>query len=293
MAVKGMAERSGVPMRARDDMKVSCLMVTLPVPERFRFLQASVAAYCRQTHANKELIIVADTDAPDAKSAIAAHVASLGRDDIRIVDIPDRLPLGALRNISVASARGDVVCHWDDDDLHHPRRLELQLGALLASGGQPVCLEQVMLYFSASRMLYCTNWHAAPSKSFPASLMCPRSEMIAYPETGPTSRLGEDTAVALQLQSTNGLRVLADAPHLYVYVCHGQNSWAVEHHRMLVDELAISRGLLARREAQLRAELRAYDFGAGALTLQGSNGAAFVIDETAPHGAQNGGSPRR
>jgi glycosyltransferase involved in cell wall biosynthesis len=265
-----------------DDIMVSCLMVTLPVPERLSFVKRSVEDYCRQTHARKELIIVVDAGAPSDKSAIAAYVSSLGRHDIRIVDPSTKLTLGALRNLSWASARGDVVCQWDDDDRYHPQRLELQLGALLASGSQAVYLQGVMLYFSGSRALYCTNWHATPSKSFPASLLCARSTLVPYPETGPDARIGEDMAVALAFQRAGRLHVLTDAPHLYVYVCHGGNIFARDHYQMLADKLAISRGLLIRREARLREQLRPYDLGVGAVTLQGSNGPAFVFGEPEP-----------
>jgi glycosyltransferase involved in cell wall biosynthesis len=260
-----------------DDVMVSCLMVTLAVPERLRHLERSIACYARQTHANKELVIVTDAGDSDAKSAITAHIRSLCRNDIRIVDAPGKLSVGALRNISMASARGDVACQWDDDDLSHPRRVEQQLHALRVSGSQGVSLQQAMMFFTDSRTLYCTNWHATQTKSLPGTLMCWKSAPIRYHETGPGCRLGEDTVVALQLLELGGLHALPDAPHLYVYVSHGANSWAADHHRMLVDTLAVSRGLLSRREARLREDLRCYDFGAGAVTVRGSNGPAFVL----------------
>jgi glycosyltransferase involved in cell wall biosynthesis len=259
------------------DLMVSCLMVTLAVPERLRHLERSIACYARQTHGNKELVIVTDAGDPDTKSAIVTHVSSLSRDDIRIVDVPGKHSVGALRNISVASARGDVVCQWDDDDLSHPQRVERQLEALRQSGRQGVCLREAMMFFMGSRTLYCTNWHATPPKSLPGTLTCWKSAPIRYHETGPGCRLGEDTVVAQQLLDLDALHALPDVPHLYVYVCHGANSWAADHHRMLVESLAVSRGLLSRRETQLREELRCYDFGAGAVTVRGSNGLAFVL----------------
>ena len=265
-------------MTQSDDDKVSCLMVTLPVPQRLAFLQRSVRAYCRQTHANKELVIVTDAGSQSDKTAIAAFVSSLGRDDIRIVDPPRKLTLGGLRNLSRASANGSVQCHWDDDDLHHPRRLEMQLQALQATGSQGLCLQDVMLYFSASRALYCTNWRATPVRGLPSTLMCRASAAIRYPEIfeiKPT----EDTAVVLQLQELGTYGVLEDCPHLYVYVCHGGNSWPEDHHRMLADRLGISRGLLLRREAGLREELRQHEFGSDAVTVQGPNGPAFVLGD--------------
>jgi glycosyltransferase involved in cell wall biosynthesis len=256
---------------------VTCLMVTLPVSQRFSYLQRSLAAYCRQTHRDKELVLVLDRGPADAKSAIAAYVASLNRDDIRIVDPAGMNSLGALRNISRESARGDILCQWDDDDWHHPQRLERQLAALVESGGQSVVLQEVMQFFPESRSLYCTNWRSTPAQGLPGTLMCRQSAPIHYPETGYGSQLGEDSAVSTQLQQQDGYHVLADAPHLYVYVSHGDNSWPDEHHQMLAAKLGISRALLLRREARLREGLRPYDFGSDDVTVHGYNGAAFTL----------------
>jgi hypothetical protein len=66
-------------------------------------------------------------------------------------------------------------------------------------------------------------------------------------------------------------------PYLYVYVCHGMNVWSAEHFRMLVSELAISRGLLQRREVDLRAGFKPHDFGPGEVSVEGNNGLGFKI----------------
>ena len=46
-----------------------------------------------------------------------------------------------------------------------------------------------------------------------------------------------DLEGVLQLQGRDSYRVLEGAPHLYVYVSHGENSWDQGHHRMLADRL--------------------------------------------------------
>jgi glycosyltransferase involved in cell wall biosynthesis len=256
---------------------VSCLLVTLPVAQRFAHLKRSIASYCRQTYRDTELIIVLDPGPADARAAIEGHVAALGRDDIRIVASPQRVSVGALRNLSLGSARGDFVCQWDDDDLHHPERVERQRGALIESNSQGVLLEEVMQFFPGSRKLYCTNWRATESKGHPGTLMCRRSAPIRYANSGPDAQLGEDTAVVRQLQRHGALHILKGAPHLFVYVSHGDNSFPDDHHRMLARELSISQALLRRREAQLRDGLRSFDFGSGDLTVEGYNGVAFTI----------------
>ena len=259
------------------DFMVSCLMVTLAVPERLDFLRRSVGDYCRQTHCRKELVIVLDFGPPETKTAIAEHVASLRRNDIRIVDPGRKLSLGALRNIARESARGDIHCQWDDDDLHHPERLERQLDYLLQAGCEAVCLQETMQFFPRARALYCTNWRASPPRSNPCTLMCRRSAPMRYPETGAESRVGEDVAVVRQLLEHEACRFLADAPHLYVYVSHGNNFLNGDHHRMLATRLGISRGLLRRRETQLREGLRPFEFGPEPITVQGNNGVAFTL----------------
>jgi glycosyltransferase involved in cell wall biosynthesis len=262
-----------------DSPKVSCLMVTLPVPERFEFRKQSIAAFCAQTLPSKELVIVVDGGTDSALQRLLQYVASLKRADIRVVTPPGKLNLGQLRNLSVESAIGDVLCsHWDDDDLFHPERLERQLAALTTGGHEAVVLSEVFQYFPQTRALYCTNWKATAAGGHPATLMVRRSAGIRYPIEGEASRgFGDDLQVVLALRARGGLGFIAGMPHLHVYVSHGMNIWSAEHHRMLVSELAISRGLLLRREVELRAGLKPYDFGPGEVSVNGNNGAGFKI----------------
>ncbi|MFI4933644.1 MAG: glycosyltransferase family A protein [Caulobacterales bacterium] len=260
-----------------DHPLISCLMVTQAVPARLESLERSLAAYGRQTYPNRELVIVLDQGTADARAAIRKAVDALGRDDIRIIDPPGPLTLGALRNVSWRAARGDIVCQWDDDDLYHPERLERQLAGLRAADGRSVCLQEVMHYTPATRRMRLTNWRASPQASMPSTLMCLRSAPVCYPETGPEARLGEDLVVHAQLQALGGLHIIEGAPHLYVYVSHGQNTCSDEHHRMIADRLGVSLGLLRRREAAIRAGLAPFDFGPGEVVIESPAGPAFSI----------------
>ena len=261
-------------------MLVSCVLVTLPVEERLSYLRRSVADYCRQTHAEKELVVVADRGDVTVKDAIRAHVGSLERKDVRLIDLDEKLPLGALRNVGWTSARGEAVAQWDDDDYHHPQRIEEQLATLVASRARAVYLEEVMQLFPRTRELYCINFRAAETKAHPGTLLALRSAMLPYPETGANAARAEDTFLNLRLQETGEVRVLSGMPHLYVYVSHGKNAWPDEHHRMLASRLAVSRARLLRRESALREGLRPFDFGSSPLTVKGYNGDAFTLVTT-------------
>ena len=186
---------------------VSCLLVTLPSLRRSGFFSRSLAAYCAQTHSARELVIVLDDGPAAVRAAIGAEVAALERQDIRMVEPAGKHSLGALRNISVNQAHGDVLCQWDDDDLHHPQRVERQLEALLACGGNSVHLEDAMQFFPDTRTLHWTNWRATEAKGLPGTLMFRRSAPVRYPETGTDAKLGEDSAVSLHLGDPQRVRL--------------------------------------------------------------------------------------
>jgi glycosyltransferase involved in cell wall biosynthesis len=260
------------------DPLVSCLMVTLPSPPRRGFVERAIAAYCAQTYPHRELVVVLDDGPAEAKAAIAGHIAALGRDDIRLSEAPAGMTLGALRNLSWARARGAVLCQWDDDDLHHPERVERQLGALLASGTEALALSELMQFFSATRELYWTNWSAASVGVVPQALIIHADAAVRYAETGATARLGEDLDLCERLAARGQLSGMSGAPQLLVYVSHGANISSDEHHAMLARRLGLSRGLLQRREAWIREEMAVFDLGPGPVEVRGPNGTAFILD---------------
>ena len=264
------------------DELISCLMVTLPVPARFDCLRRSIADYRRQTYRARELVILLNGGEPESSDRIRKYVDSIGDESIRVIELPGQMPMGALRNRSIAAAKGEIVCQWDDDDLYHPERLTAQAQALDDAGSDALFLRDVMQFFSGSRSLYCTNWRATEAHAFPGSVMCRRSTSVCYPESGPEMQLGEDSAFARQLWAGGTAATLDGAPHLYVYVTHGRNSWPEDHHRMLSRELALSRGLLMKREAQLREGLREIAFDPGEIVVQGYNGPAFTLQVAGP-----------
>ena len=257
---------------------ISCLMVVRPIPERFRHLRRSLDCYLRQTYARRELVVVID-GRPSESTAdeVKALVQALGRSDVRVVEPADAASLGALRNVSLDNARGDLVCIWDDDDLHHPRRLAVQQAAMEATGAESLCLQHVTQFFEAERQLFCSNFLTSDIGGLPATLIYRRTAGVRYPESGPRADREEDMALLEQLAARAAIGKLADQPHLYVYVCHGANTCGRDHHLAMARYHAVSPGLIRRREAELRAGLAAFDFGPGAVSVEGRGGRAFVF----------------
>ena len=240
-------------------------------------LERSIESYCRQSHRNRELVIVVDAEHDSEANQIKGLVARLSRHDITVYLPREKMSLGALRNLSWRLARGEVICQWDDDDLNHPSRIELQLLALLGSG-RPACyLQEIMQYFPADKCMYKLNFAVSPDGVAVNTLMCLRELQAKYPETGPNSVLGEDAAIICEIRHFGGYHALGGVPHLYVYCSHGSNTWNDGHHRMLAEKMAVSKGLLKRYAAELRAGLAGFDFGEEDLILRGRNGDAFNL----------------
>lgn len=101
---------------------VSCIM---PTRDRRRFVPQAVEYFARQHYPRRELVIVDDGD-----DSVADLVPA--DETVRYLQLPRRTVLGAKRNLACETARGSVIVHWDDDDWYHARRLDLQVGELLA-----------------------------------------------------------------------------------------------------------------------------------------------------------------
>lgn len=258
-------------------MMISCLMVTLPVEGRLASVRQSLRAYLRQTHAERELLVVLSGGDEACAQALQNELADYATMGVRCEYVPGDLPLGALRNISLDKARGDIVCQWDDDDVYHSQRLEAQLAHLMSGGYDAVYLQDVFQYFPQRNALYWTNWRATEVGAHPGTLMLKREVGVRYPSSGPHARLSEDLQVALELKRDWKVGAIEQQPHLFVYVSHGGNSWSMDHHENLAAQLGISRGLLARREVQIREGLKGVDLSLGGTELMGNNGAAFTL----------------
>lgn len=225
---------------------ISCLMVTR---DRGHLARFAVASFLRQTHPQRELIIV--DDGPD--DSLARYVEALARPDIRMLRRPDeRLPLGQLRNIAIDHARGGYVAQWDDDDLADPRRLEFQYRALRRTGSQACLLCRWMMWWPERQRIAISS-----VRPWEGSLVCEKASMPRYPSL----RRGEDTPVVEQLLRTARVATL-DIPRLYTYVVHGDNTFDADHFdphwRKATARFAGSRSRAVLEELGKRVPIEAY-----------------------------------
>lgn len=176
----------------------------------------AVACFQRQTYPNRELVVVVDN--PD--SALIKHIDTLEDERIRLILLPnERKTLGELRNISLEHARGDYICQWDDDDLYDPTRIETQLSALQTSGASACFLSRWTLWWPAVNKLAISQ-----ARLWEGSILGRKAALPKYPPI----RRGEDTEMVSILSEREPV-ISIDAPDLYIYIHHGNNTFNEQH----------------------------------------------------------------
>jgi glycosyltransferase involved in cell wall biosynthesis len=235
-------------------MLISALVVTRDgaLPR----LANALGDLARQTHAERELVVVHDGDATfHAAVELLAHRAGL---DATIERAEAGQPLGALRNRTVALSRGELVAQWDDDDRHHPERLARQAAALAGREASFAFLTDQLHHFPAQGALYWEDWssEAYPLDFVQGTLVGRRACMPRYPE----ARRGEDTALCRAIVAS-GERIarVRDAGWSYVYTFHGGNAFPAAHHHAIAAAKHLSPARMLARERVLRERLADYD----------------------------------
>jgi hypothetical protein len=127
-----------------------------------------------------------------------------------------------LRNASLAAAQGAFVCNWDDDDWHAPRRLELEIEALVQAAAHACVLSRWLVFDEVTRNAYVSG-----KRLWEGSLLC-RRDLEVLKEGYPPQKRGEDRVLIRAMQEKYRIATL-DRPELYVYTYHGKNTWDREH----------------------------------------------------------------
>jgi len=249
-------------------MLISCITVTQP--GRLELLRSAVADFAAQTHAERELVVVHDGD-----REFDAAVRALGNEHpgapIGIHAVAKGATLGALRNLGVGCSRGDLVCQWDDDDRHHPMRLELQVGALLAKQADFCFLGDQLHWYPSRGEMSWDDWDREPYplNFVQGTLLGRRALMPRYPEVA----RGEDTALCLAiLDAGHRIARLRGSGWCYVYVYHGGNAWSLGHHAAISAAKRLGAARLLGREKILRERLAEYRPSLGAVVLPHAEG---------------------
>jgi glycosyltransferase involved in cell wall biosynthesis len=272
------AKASASPADPGAALKVSCLMVTR---DRLALAKRAIRCFAAQTWPNRELVVLSDGE-PRVRGGLERYAAALGLANVRFIHEPrPDMTLGALRNLAMAEASGDVVCQWDDDDCYHPDRIRAQLAHMLEAGGRACFLTDQLHYREDDNSVRWIDWTLGGTSVrdhlIPGTLMMFRDDRFRYPETGPEARRGEDSVLLNALCDAVAVSAAKNLGHLYLYTYHGRNTFGQAHHSHMA-AFGRSSSDIQGSLRTIRAAMAHYPV-AKPYALMGRDGLGFVLDD--------------
>lgn len=214
------------PTQARAHPAIACLMRSAGRLERAR---PAVEDFLRQTYADRTLIVAA----AEAEPALAAYLEGLGHARVRLVRLEgDGVGHGARVLAALADAAdAELVCVWDEDCAHDPRRLEVQQDMRRVTRSQACILRRRLIWRPAAGQI-----GISPVRPLASSLLAPRAAVAAQ-------TAANEAALLAALEAS--LRTVAfDLPQLVAQVDDGSDpavaaafeaDWTAASRRMPVE----------------------------------------------------------
>jgi len=176
---------------------VSVQMVTY---ERPALLLEALQQVAAQDYPGSVEAVVVDDSAESLESKLKeARLEGLELPDINYVYLPDRVTIGAKRNLAARSTQADVLAIWDDDDLFTKDRLASQVRHLQGQeGGEVACSAiEVASIYSFPRSSLFTRPAPLPRLVFENTLCFTRewweANSFGFGESWEVSGQGEGT----------------------------------------------------------------------------------------------------
>jgi hypothetical protein len=205
---------------------ISCLCVS---QNKVEIVTQAIDDFLKQTYVNKELIIVTEKQNShllELKRLVGAKDRTGKKIKLIEVDSKKYPTLGHLRNLSVENAKGKYVLQWDDDDINHEDRISFMYEKLSQTSKDSCFLRKVIIIDRETDKKYLSrNWGGVEG-----TMLALRSAMPKYQHL----TKGEDTPVRDYFLRKDSYIIL-DAPHLYTYNFHINNTWDKAHLRRLCE----------------------------------------------------------
>jgi len=197
---------------------VSCIM---PTYNRRAYVPQALQSFLQQDYPNRELIVIDDGTDP-IEDLISTTT------NIQYLRMPNRLSIGAKRNLACQHARGEIIAHWDDDDWYSPDRLRYQVAPIVAGVADLTGLENKFVlelpagdFWTTNRQLhermFVENVHGG-------TLVYQKNvwtEGKGYPEVN----LAEDAWLLYRATHSGKRLQRLSNPGVFVYVRHDKNAW--------------------------------------------------------------------
>jgi len=212
-----------------DKPLVSCLMLTY---NRLKSFKKAVQCFLDQTYENRELVIINSGDDRYTKH-IMRYLSSIKGFDpsyIRLYNVEKR-SIGELRNMGLDKSEGEYVIVFDDDDYHHPERIDKQIELCLKSNIDGTILRNFKAVYKnfifPDKVYICTML-----PGLEGTLLFRKGE-VRYPDMNQ----GEDTGFLERLKEASYSIAIIDEPYdMYHYNFYGKNTVSKAHFQEMVND---------------------------------------------------------
>ncbi|SMX96351.1 glycosyltransferase family protein [Brevibacterium aurantiacum] len=127
---------------------------------RPQHLEKIISTHAQQTHANRELVLVAHGFT--VPTDFARRATDSGIENFQILEVDSTESLGECLNRGISAAGGDVIAKMDDDDIYGAHYLSDQLAALRYSGADLVGKQAHYLYLTSRDIGLIVNKSVEP-----------------------------------------------------------------------------------------------------------------------------------
>lgn len=252
---------------------VSCLCVSRP--SRWGQLQRAITDFNAQTYQDRELVVVVD-NATDYAGTVQAFVDQTHpKASIRVLPRLAKNPLDGLMYAAV-DAQGQILTLWDDDNLNHPTRLEVQVKRQEAMKEHVSVLTQGLYLFYESKELFVVDTFRpddpAGERVLPTTLMAFRT---SWPVMDPGVRSRPSEQMVSQL-NRHGRKLLpiSGAPFLHMVGVAADHVRGYAFHRRVVENKSLEVAWIKANQARLTEALNTYHWD-GPVDVEGKDGGVF------------------
>ncbi len=200
---------------------ISCLCPTRNKPE---MVSVAVDCFNNQTYPNKELILVTDEKNPYIKD-----LKRFTKENIKLFTAPHGTQPSDLRNISVKHANGKYIATWDDDDVHHVRRLISQYETIIESGKEVCYLTNSIIKDNIGNVIALSKYGTCMD----CTMLALKDDFPKYANPWKRNTCG-DVLIRKHYTEKNEV-VFLEKPHLYIYNIHENNTCHYYHQKNWID----------------------------------------------------------
>lgn len=197
---------------------VTGILVTGKSLERRPLAERAVLSWQRQKYPGPRTLLIIN-DSP-SWSLIDPRSPVDGVSEIRLYG-PNSL--GSLRNTGISMSTSKYLVQWDDDDYSAEDRLLWQVTNTV-DGSASIFMREIH-YDMLNGDAFISHSRESRVKGFAGTMLWPAACSARFPDAARS----EDVEFLLALRKEIPLRVLNNAPHLYVRCFHGMNTWDRRH----------------------------------------------------------------